>query len=208
MIDILEQINAIHRQVLRTGESVSVVLRRTYQADVAEVWDAITDPERMSRWFLPITGDLKVGGKFALEGNADGEILECEPPKRYKVTFGGPTSLVEVRLTAGEGETTEFELEHSVPADYAGGGAGALYVGPGWDGALTGLALYLDGQLTEGQDPVEMANSPEVIKLNETSVRVWIKVVRESGTATEEELKAAAEVSMAQFSPGASVEEE
>jgi uncharacterized protein YndB with AHSA1/START domain len=137
VIDILEHINAIHRHVSRTGEDVSVLLKRSYGASVEDVWDALTDPERMRRWLMPITGELKIGGSFPLEGNAGGEILECEPPSRFKVTFGGPTSLLEVRLTAGaEDETTELELEHTVPAEFAGGGAGALYVGPGWDGAL------------------------------------------------------------------------
>ncbi|HEY0620546.1 MAG TPA: SRPBCC domain-containing protein, partial [Kribbella sp.] len=121
MIDILEQINAIHRQVNQTGEEVIVLMRRTYPAEPEEVWDALTDPERLRRWFLPVSGELKVGGSFQLEGNAGGEILECEQPKRFKVTFGGPTSLVEVRLMPGPDQTTEFELEHSVSADMAGG---------------------------------------------------------------------------------------
>jgi uncharacterized protein YndB with AHSA1/START domain len=208
VIDILEQIKAIHRQVSQSGESVSVLLRRTYQAEVEDVWDALTDPDRMRRWFMPISGELKVGGSFQLEGNAGGEILECEPPTRYKVTFGGPTSLLEVRLAPGAGDTTEFEMEHTVPVELAGGGAGALYVGPGWDGALLGLALYLEGQVAEDQDPTEMANSPEALKFSEHSVRAWMAVVRESGTATEEDLKAAAEASMAQFAPGAALDED
>jgi hypothetical protein len=147
------------------------------------------------------TGELKVGGSFQLEGNTGGEILECEPPSRFKVTFGGPTSLLEVRLTAGaENETTELELEHTVPAEFAGSGAGALYVGPGWDGALLGLALYLTGETIE--DPVTAANSPEALRFSERSVRQWIAVVRESRTATDDELSAATEVSLAQFAPG------
>jgi uncharacterized protein YndB with AHSA1/START domain len=201
VIDLLEHINAIRRHVSRTGEDVSVLLTRSYGAPIEDVWDALTDPERIRRWLMPITGELKIGGTFQLEGNAGGEILECEPPSRFKVTFGGPTSLVEVRLTAGaEDETTELKLNHTVPAELAGGGAGALYVGPGWDGALLGLALYLAGE-TIG-DPAAAANSPEVLRFSERSVHRWIAVVRESGTATEDELGAATEASLAQFAPG------
>jgi len=94
VIDILEHINAVQREVSRTGETVTVLMRRSYRAEPAEVWDALTDPERMRRWFMPVSGDLKVGGSFQLEGNAGGDILECDPPKRFKVTFGGPTSLL------------------------------------------------------------------------------------------------------------------
>ncbi|MGW1344698.1 SRPBCC family protein [Kribbella sp. NPDC002412] len=205
MIDILEHINAVQREVSRTGETVTVVMRRSYQADPDEVWDALTDPERMRRWFLPVTGDLKVGGSFQLEGNAGGEILECEPPKRFKVTFGGPTSLLELRLAPGSGASTELELEHSMSEPPAPGGSGALWVGPGWDGAFLGLALYVSGELPEDTDPMEMANSPEVIKYNEHCVRAWIESVRASGTTKEEDLAEAAKLSMAQYSPGAEV---
>jgi uncharacterized protein YndB with AHSA1/START domain len=207
VIDILEHINAIHRQVRLTGEDVRVTLRRSYQAEVEEVWDALTEPDRVRRWFMPLTGELKVGGSFQLEGNAGGEILECEPPERFKVTFGGPTSLVEIKLTARPDGRTELQMDHSVPADYAGGVSGALYVGPGWDGGLLGLALYIDGQLSDGDDPREMANSPEALEFTKESVRAWIKTVRDSGLAIDEELRTAAEASIAQFAPGSSFED-
>jgi uncharacterized protein YndB with AHSA1/START domain len=205
VIDMLEHINAVQREVSRTGETVTVVMRRSYRAEPEELWDALTDPERMRRWFMPVTGELKIGGTFQLQGNAGGEILECEPPKRFKVTFGGPTSLLELRLLPGSGASTELELEHSMSEPPAPGGAGALWVGPGWDGGLLGLALYVDGELDENSDPVAMADSPEVIKYNEECVRVWIEAVRSSGTTSEEDLAEAAKVSMAQYSPGAEI---
>lgn len=207
MIDILEHINAVQRDVSRTGETVTVLMRRSYQAEPAEVWDALTDPERMQRWLMPVSGDLKVGGSFQLEGNAGGEILECDPPKRFKVTFGGENSLLEVRLSPGAGSATDLELEHSmgespeIPA--APGGSGALWVGPGWDGALLGLALYVTGQLPADADPVEMANSPEVVDYNEQSVRAWIEAIRASGTTTEDDLLSAAKLSLSQYAPDA-----
>jgi uncharacterized protein YndB with AHSA1/START domain len=185
VIDILEHINAVQREVSRTGETVTVVMRRSYRAEPAEVWDALTDPERMRRWFMPVTGDLKVGGSFQLEGNAGGDILECDPPKSFKVTFGGPTSLLELRLLPGAGSSTELELEHSMGEAPAPGGSGALWVGPGWDGALLGLGLYVTGELPADADPVKMADSPEVIDYNEQSVRAWIEAIRASGTTTE-----------------------
>ena len=202
MIDILEHINAVQREVSRTGETVTVRMRRTYQAEPEELWDALTDPERMRRWFWPVTGDFKVGGSFQLEQNAGGEILECEPPKRFKVTFGGPTSLLELRLLPGSGSSTELELEHSMSEAPAPGGSGALWVGPGWDGGLLGLALYVDGDLPEDNNPVELAESPEVLQFNEKSVRAWIESIRSSGTTEEKDLTEAAKISMAQFAPG------
>lgn len=205
MIDILEHINAVQREVSRTGETVTVRMRRSYQAEPEELWDALTDPERMRRWFWPVTGDFKVGGSFQLQDNAGGEVLECEPPKRFKVTFGGPTSLLELRLLPGSGASTELELEHSMGEPPAPGGSGALWVGPGWDGGFLALALYVSGDLPEGTNPVEMANSPAVVRFNEQSVRAWIEAVRSSGTTSEEDLAEAAKISMAQFAPGTEV---
>ena len=203
MIDILEHINAVQRDVSRTGETVTVVMRRSYQAEPDELWDALTDPERMRRWFMPVSGELKVGGTFQLEGNAGGEILECDPPKRFKLTFGGPTSLLELRLLPGSGDSTELELEHSMSEAPAPGGSGALWVGPGWDGGFLALGLYLAGEIAEGTDPVAMADSPEVIKFNEQSVRAWIEAIRATGTTTEEDLAEAAKISLAQYAPDA-----
>ncbi|WP_165949152.1 SRPBCC family protein [Kribbella turkmenica] len=205
MIDILEHINAVRREVSRTGETATVVMRRTYRAEPEELWDALTNPERMRRWFWPVSGDFTVGGTYQLENNAGGEILECEPPKRFKVSFGGPTSLLELRLQPGADASTELELEHTMSEPPAPGGSGALWVGPGWDGGLLGLALYVDGELPEDTNPVEMAESPEVLRFNEQAVRAWIETVRASGTTTEEDLAEAAKVSMAQFAPDAEV---
>ena len=207
MIDIASQLKAIHRQVERqlpadgSGEVVSVLLRRSYDAPVGDVWDAVTQPDRIKRWFMPISGDLRAGGSFQLEGNAGGEILSCEPPRLLKVSFGGPTSIVELRLTPDGDSDTVLELEHTVPIEFAQSGAGALYVGPGWDGALLGLGRYLRGQAIG--DPVAAANSPEAQEFSKHSVHAWATVVKDSGTATDEQLTEATKVSLAQFAPDA-----
>jgi uncharacterized protein YndB with AHSA1/START domain len=205
MIDIASQLNAIHREVERqpasdgAGERVSVLLRRGYDAPIQDVWDAVTQPDRIKRWLMPISGELRLGGSFQLEGNAGGEILACERPRLLRVTFGDPNSIVEVRLTSQDGGDTVLELEHTVPIEMAQSGAGALYVGPGWDGALMGLGLFLRGEAVG--DPVAAANSPEVREFSKRSVHAWTAVVEGSGTATAEQLAAATEVSMAQFAP-------
>ncbi len=205
MIDIASHLNAISRKVEvlppadGLGERVSVLLRRGYDAPIGDVWDALTQPDHIKRWFMPISGELRVGGSFQLEGNAGGEILACEPPRRFRVTFGGPTSLVEVRLTAQGESGALLELEHTVPIEMAQSGAGALYVGPGWDGALLGLDLFLRGEAIG--DPVAAANSSEAVEFSRQSVLAWAEVVKDSGTASAEELAAATEVSLAQFAP-------
>jgi uncharacterized protein YndB with AHSA1/START domain len=203
MIDIEHEIAEIHRQVERRdgdeAPEVGVVVRRVYDADPADVWDAITDPDRLRRWFLPVSGDLREGGTFQLEGNAGGRILRCEPPRLLTVTFGSETSVVELRLQPS-GDQTVVSLEHVVPLEMAGSGAGALFGGPGWDGALLGLGLHLRGEVTD--DPVAAASSPEGIEFSRQSAHAWLATVETSGTATPEEIAPAAEASMAGFAPG------
>jgi len=202
MIDIAAELEVIHREVVKRpgadGEVVGALLRRTYAAAPADVWEAVTDPDRVKRWFMPLSGDLRAGGTFQLEGNAGGEILHCEPPKLLKLTFGGPTSLLELRLTA-KGDDTVLELDHTVPISMAGSGAGALYVGPGWDGGLLALGLYLRGEVID--DPVAAASSPEGLAFAEGAVHSWKGVVESSGTANADEIEAALGMALAQLAP-------
>jgi uncharacterized protein YndB with AHSA1/START domain len=203
VIDIPTQINAIHRQVdnqsVESGEVVRVLLRREYRATVDDVWDAVTDPDRMRRWFMPVSGDLREGGDFQLEGNASGRILRCDPPRLLRATFGAETSIVEVRLSSEGGDTTTLELEHTVPIEMAGSGAGALYVGPGWDGAVMALGMFLDGIVAD--DPVAAANSLETQAFSRESVDAWTTVIEASGTAGPDDIAAAVDMSLAQFAP-------
>jgi uncharacterized protein YndB with AHSA1/START domain len=126
-----------------------VVAARTYATDREDLWDALTNRERIPRWFLPIEGDLKLGGRYQLRGNAGGTITRCDAPSALDVTweFGGRMSWVTVRLDP-EGKRTRLTLEHivrvsDVDAHWARYGPGA--VGVGWDLTLHGLELHLKG---------------------------------------------------------------
>jgi uncharacterized protein YndB with AHSA1/START domain len=154
MIEIVREIEAAWREVgsglLAGGEARVIRLGRTYDAPIDDVWDALTDPERITRWFLPISGDYRLGGRFQFEGNAGGTILACEAPTRLRVTWeygdpSAPPSEVEIRL-APEGEGTALELEHvAIVPDEFWDQFGPGAVGVGWDGGLLGLTLHLRG---------------------------------------------------------------
>ncbi|MFB4278261.1 MULTISPECIES: SRPBCC family protein [unclassified Nonomuraea] len=147
-MEIIDQLSQAHRELI-DGKRKSVVLRRHYDAEVEDVWQACTDAERLGRWFAPVSGDFRLGGTYQIEGNARGEIVRCEPPSVLKITwlYGEDPgfSEVEVQLAAKDGGTA-FELRHTaeVPAEFWGQfGPGAT--GVGWDLALLGLALHLTG---------------------------------------------------------------
>ena len=158
MIDVSQQINAVRRQVgtrlLEAGEARTVTVSQSYAAPIEDVWDACTNAERIPRWFLPISGDLRVGGRYQLEGNAGGTIERCDPPSSFAATweFGDQMSWIEVRLTAEPEGRTRLALEHIAHVDdgqWAEFGPGA--VGIGWDMTLLGLALHL--ATGEANDP-------------------------------------------------------
>lgn len=132
------------------------------------------------------------------ESNAGGEILACEPPGLVRVTWGGATSIVELSLSELDGGTV-LQLDHTVPIEMAQSGAGALWVGPGWDGAVMGLGLFL--AVGGIDDPVAMAASREVQEFSQQSVHAWAATVKDSGTATTEQLAQATAISLAQFAP-------
>jgi len=150
--DVPARIGAVTRAVesrTREGHPVQVVVAtRAYDTTVDDLWDAITSPERIPRWFLPITGDLRLGGRYQLQGNAGGTITTCEPPNRVAVTWEmfGDVSWVEVHLTPTTDGRTELRLEHTaIPGPHwEQFGPGAT--GVGWDLALTGLANYVAGE--------------------------------------------------------------
>lgn len=151
-IDLSRHLGMVDREVgLREhlGRPARVVkAQRTYATAIDDLWDALTNPERIPRWFLPITGELRLGGHYQLEGNAGGEITQCEPPRLLAITwvYGPEPSWVTVELTALAPESTRLQLEHlaHVPEEFWDQfGPGA--VGVGWDLALMGLAEHLAG---------------------------------------------------------------
>ena len=157
MIEVVNEIEAVAREVgsgrIAAGEGKLVRLRRTYPASIDDVWDALTNPSRIGRWFLPVSGDFRLGGNYQFEGNAGGKIVACERPNRLLVTWvygdaSDPATVsdLEVRLTAAGEDSTVFELLHTavVPDemwDQFGPGA----VGVGWDMGVLGLSLHLAG---------------------------------------------------------------
>jgi uncharacterized protein YndB with AHSA1/START domain len=180
VIDVSHQISAVRRtlgdRVIEGKEARVLTISQVYDTDVDDLWDACTNAERIPRWFLPVSGELKLGGKYQLEGNAGGTVERCEPPKSFAATweFGGNVSWVEVRLTP-EGDGTRFELEHVAHIDERWDEFGPGAVGIGWDGALVGLVLHLAAPGTAVDPEAAMAwmMSPDGIRFMTASNEAW-----------------------------------
>ena len=158
--------------------AVVVVAVRSYPTSVEDLWNAVTKPDRLARWFSTVEGDLKLGGRYRIKGNAEGTITRCDEPQALDLTweFGGGTSWVTVRLAA-RGEATQLTLEHIVRASDADEhwktyGPGA--VGVGWDLSLVGLGLHLEsGGSFDPQAGMAWAASDEGKRFMRTSAAAW-----------------------------------
>ena len=194
MIDVDHQISAVERtvgdRVLDAGTARVLTTSQSYDATLEELWDACTSAERIPRWFMPISGDLRVGGRYALEGNASGTIERCDPPRTFAATweYGDEVSWIEVRLEPDGDRRTRFTLEHVAHVDddrWLQYGPGA--VGVGWDLALMGLGLHL--ATGAANDPAQSAawmGSSEGVKFVTRSSRGWADASIATGTDTTE----------------------
>ena len=148
------------------GQAAIVVIgQRTYHISREDLWDAVTNPERIPRWFSPVEGDLRLGGRYQIQGNAGGTITRCDPPEAFDLTweFAGATSWVTVRIVP-DGEGARLTLEHIAHREGIGAdhlkqyGPGA--VGVGWDLTFFGLGRFIDsgGDRPPEADPAWMAS--------------------------------------------------
>ncbi|MBM2622708.1 SRPBCC family protein [Actinoplanes sp. LDG1-06] len=190
MIDVDTQISQVRRvlgsRTLEAGEARVSVISQVYDTDIDDLWDVVTSPERIARWFLPIEGELKEGGHYQLTGNASGTITRCDKPRSYAATweYADQVSWIEVRLTP-DGDGTRFELEHVAHVadewwDQFGPGA----TGVGWDLALLGLHGHLSDP-ESGIDPVAMATwheTPEGKSFLRQSSDLWAEASIAAGT--------------------------
>jgi uncharacterized protein YndB with AHSA1/START domain len=190
MNDIVHQINAVSREVggrtLGAGEARTTTIARTYDTSVEELWDAVTSPERIPRWFLPVSGDLRLGGRYQLEGNAGGTIERCNPPNGFTATweYGGEVSWIEVRLRPEPGAGARLELEHIAPLSderWTEFGPGAT--GVGWDLAFLGLGWHLESgwSVGAGEGAAWMA-SPQGREYTSLSSARWCDASIAAGT--------------------------
>ncbi len=190
----------------RDGAPTKVVtLEQSYPVSREELWDACTRGERISRWLMPISGDLVLGGHYQLEGNAGGTIERCERPELLAVTweYGGDVSWVVATMT-GDDEHATLRVEHAAHVDqerWEQFGPGA--VGIGWDMMLLGLALHLTtGASMDPAEGMAWAMSDEGKAFMKESVTAW----RDAQVAGGEDAKLArrsAERCLAAYTGGA-----
>ena len=110
------------------GEGV-VRMEDRFDTTIDDLWGALTEPDRLARWYGEVEGELAQGGEFrlriALTGERTGQVETCEPPQRLVLKMRDPDArpgqpeqtVIEAKLRA-EGEQTRLVWEtRGMPVD-------------------------------------------------------------------------------------------
>ena len=139
-------------------DDTTLLIRRTFDADMATLFAALTRPEAIREWFGPgafkvanVSGDLRVGGTWIIEmlspegnpHNVGGEYLTIDPPNSVSFTWAwanepSEVSHVEYRLSPAASGTTLTLLHTRLPSAESRDRHGM-----GWNGALDKLVPWI-----------------------------------------------------------------
>lgn len=151
-LDLVER--SLEDREIEQGPARTAVLRRRYDAPIEDVWAAITNPDRIDRYFLPVEVD-RDAGTYAFQGQAGGRILACDEPTLLRLEWlppdRGEADQVELRLTADGADATWLELEHASTADVFHTDLSGDKFSPaiGWEAPLHYLGEHLRGVLPD-----------------------------------------------------------
>jgi uncharacterized protein YndB with AHSA1/START domain len=135
---------------LRTENGKGIVrMEDVYDTIAVDLWSALTEPDRLSRWLADVDGDLRLGGlfhaHFTSSWDGPGRVDVCEPPFRIMATMSPGTAeetVIEATLDEDQGRTTLVIEERGLPLpEFAAHGAG-------WQAHVEDLASYLAGRTT------------------------------------------------------------
>ena len=141
-----------------------LVFRRSWPDPAADVWAALTEPERSVRWIGRYDGPTGAGaeGDFTMtaeEGAPVGRVRieECRPPHRLVVQFLDEMAWrIELDLTEDAGTTT-LVFTQVLPDD-----TGLADIATGWHWYLDRLDAVLTGaELPPEWDAFQAAVGPE-----------------------------------------------
>jgi uncharacterized protein YndB with AHSA1/START domain len=116
---------------LRSVDGKGVVhMEERYASHIDDLWAALTDRDRLARWYGELDGDLRLGGDVRARVLASGwegnvHVNACEPPQKLLLTMrdadpqpGQPDeTVIEIALVAHASETILVLEERGMPLD-------------------------------------------------------------------------------------------
>ena len=134
---------------LRSADSAGVVrVEERYATDIDDLWSALTDPDRLARWYGQVDGELGLDDEFRMYVDTSGwkgtgRVEACEPPRRLMVTTKELSEsfrkTVEATLTSEDDHTVLVIEVRGMPLDKI------AFFGAGWQIHTEDLAAYLAG---------------------------------------------------------------
>jgi uncharacterized protein YndB with AHSA1/START domain len=108
----------------RTAEGGVIRFERHLPYPIRDVWDAVTNPDRLAQWWLPfeadITVDLREGGEMVFAGRGDEAVTmtftirRVEAPMLLEHTHADPGSFLRWELEPVD-DGCVLRLQHFVP---------------------------------------------------------------------------------------------
>lgn len=97
-------------------DGVGVSFNRAYATPVEDLWNAVSDPERLAQWFAPVEGDLREGARFTMrfdDGDVPGcHIIECSPGRQLAFEWPMPQETLVTATVLPDGRGSRLELHH------------------------------------------------------------------------------------------------
>ncbi|HEX3875301.1 MAG TPA: SRPBCC domain-containing protein [Solirubrobacteraceae bacterium] len=157
----------LRRRTIPAGPARVAAFTRVYETTIEDLWDACTNPERLRRWYVPVTGELRVGGRFQQVHMGSGTVVACDAPRFLKLSLGGGADEIELRISPGprDGSVT-LHLEHATTLDsheIGGQRYDAIFcMGGGYYPRLQALDDHLRGTLPDDYDSTALHLNPEM----------------------------------------------
>ncbi|MFC9685008.1 SRPBCC family protein [Streptomyces sp. NPDC056948] len=127
----------------------AVRFSRTYDHPVDRVWQFVTDPDELERWFPSRAEiELRPGGEVRFSGDphmadSTGRVIAVDPPRHLSFEWGGDE--LRFDLEEAEDKRTRLTLTNVLGAEDS-----AARNGAGWEVCLTALDARARGEQAAG----------------------------------------------------------
>jgi uncharacterized protein YndB with AHSA1/START domain len=163
-----EERDASVEGALHTVDGVGTVrMTARFATDIDDLWSALTEPQRLVRWYGKVQGDLRESGEFtafvfASEWDGHGRVDSCIRPQNLQVTQWeeeGAEHVISVELVADGDHTILMLVTRGMPVDLL------WAYGAGWHVHLEDLGAYIAGKDREELSTTSKARMDELVPI-------------------------------------------